>query len=213
MTKSEAAARIELLRREINHHRYLTHVLDQAEISEAAQDALKHELSLLEQDFPELITPDSPTQRVAGQPLAEFVKVPHSQRMLSLNDVFSFEELDQWLVRVEKVANRAITDFFAEIKLDGFAISVIYEQGILVQAATRGDGTTGEDVTMNVRTIQDIPLRLEVMEGVNPTIRAFAERALKGRFEVRGEVYISKQNFEILNKQQAEKGLLLRSSS
>lgn len=187
-----AKQRLHVLRNEINRQRHNVHVLNKEEISEAALDALKHELTQLEEQFPELITPDSPSQRVAGKPLDGFVKVEHQTRMLSLNDVFSFEELEAWEERITKLAKKT-PSYYTEIKLDGFAISLIYEDGVFTQAVTRGDGFVGEDVTLNARTIQDIPLTLH--------------RAVPGRVEIRGEVYISKKDFETLNKTQKEKGL------
>jgi len=192
---SEARERLKILRDEINRQRYNVHVLNKEEISEAALDALKHELTQLEEQYPDLITPDSPSQRVAGKPLEGFVKVEHQSRMLSLNDVFSFEELGEWEERVRKLLPDEVPEYYAEIKLDGFAISLIYEDGLLAQAVTRGDGFIGEDVTMNARTIESIPLHLA--------------KPFKGRFEVRGEVYISKKDFAALNKTQEEKGLPL----
>ena len=213
MHKDQAQERILKLRAEISHHRYLVHVLDRSEISEAALDSLKHELALLEQEYPELITPDSPTQRVAGTPLEGFVKVEHSQRLLSLNDVFSFEELGDWATRIDKLmdeAGRAALaqdGYYVEIKLDGFAISLVYENGALVQAATRGDGYVGEDVTANVRTIEAIPLRLELVPETPAHIAEYAKKAMHGHYEVRGEVYISKKDFIEINRLQEEKGL------
>lgn len=209
MNRQEAEERILKLRKEINHQRYLVHVLDKGDMSEAALDSLKHELTQLETEYPELITQDSPSQRVAGKPLEGFVKVEHSQRMLSLNDVFSYEELRAWRERGAKVLADPLFDkggYYAEIKLDGFAITIVYENGALSQAATRGDGFVGEDVTMNVRTIESVPLCLEIGEG-DASIRAMAEVAMAGRFEVRGEVYISKKDFNLINNEQEEKGL------
>jgi DNA ligase (NAD+) len=206
-TRLEAESRLAKLREEINRQRYLYHVLDQEGMSEAALDSLKHELAVLEGEFPDLVTPDSPSQRVAGQPLPGFVKVQHERRMLSLNDVFDYSEIEEWKKRIAKIGGEAqvkAAGYYAEIKLDGFAISLTYEDGTLVQAATRGDGTTGEDVTMNVRTIEAIPLELHAFED-NEMVR----RALNGRFEVRGEAYIAKADFDELNRIQAEKGLPL----
>lgn len=191
MTKSEAKARIKKLKDEISHHRYLYHVQDKQEISEAALDSLKHELDELEKQFPDLITPDSPTQRVAGQPLDKFKKISHSVRMLSLNDCFDFEELGEWEKRIKKLALLDKFDYYSEIKMDGLAVSLIYENGILKTGATRGDGKTGEDVTVNLKTIESIPLKLK---------QPFPKIA-----EIRGEVYMSKQNFEKLNKNQEKK--------
>lgn len=177
--------RIAKLRKEIEHQRYLYHVLDKPDISEAALDSLKHELFLLEQDHPEYITPDSPTQRVGGQPLPAFQKVTHSKRMLSLNDVFSLEELQNWEQRWQKVVDAPIR-YYAEIKMDGLAVNLRYVDGIFVQGSTRGDGKVGEDVTENLKTIESIPLRLR---GDYPKL-----------LEVRGEVYMTKKHFEELNK-------------
>lgn len=196
MTHSEAQTRLKKLRDEINRQRYNIHVLNKEEMSEAALDSLKHELSQLEQEFPDLITPDSPSQRVAGKPLPGFAKITHQSRMLSLNDVFTFDELKAWEERVSKQLGRPYTEgYYAELKLDGFAISLVYEDGLLTQAVTRGDGTVGEDVTQNARTIDAIPLRLA--------------KDYPGRLEIRGEVYITKKDFAIINAEQEKKGLPL----
>ena len=192
MNKTDATARVLKLRQLINDYRYHYHVLDESTMSEAAADSLKHELSVLESEFPDLITPDSPTQRVAGAPAAGFVSVPHSKRMLSLNDVFDFDEIKAWVARLQKLAPNAQLDYFADIKMDGLACSLIYEDGLLVRAVTRGDGFTGEDVTLNVRTIESVPLRLRPFDGLE-----------KGRTEVRGEIVMYKADFERLNAQRA----------
>ena len=145
----------------INQYRYEYHVNDNSIMPEAAADGLKHELSLIEERFPQLITPDSPSQRVAGKPLAKFQKITHSSRMLSLNDVFSIDEVGNWLTRIDKVvAGSEDAELFIDLKYDGLAISLIYQDGVLVQALTRGDGKVGEDVTKNIRTIESIPLKL-----------------------------------------------------
>ena len=191
MTKQQAKQRIAKLKKEIDHARYLYHVLDKQEISDAALDSLKHELAQLEQQYPDLITLDSPTQRVAGQPLDKFQKVTHSQRMLSLVDCFSEEELEDWQKRIKKLAPHEQIDYYSEIKMDGLAVNLLYENGIFIQGATRGDGTIGEDVTLNLKTINSIPLKLN-------------EPFLK-KIEVRGEVYMTKKNFELLNKNEEEK--------
>lgn len=185
MTKTEAKERISKLKKEIEHHRYLYHVLDQQEISEAALDSLKHELWELEQKFPEFITPDSPSQRVAGKPLDKFAKVRHRLPMLSLVDAFAFEELQDWEIRNKKIISGDY-DYYVEIKMDGLAIELIYEDGFLKQGSTRGDGLIGEDVTQNLKTIEAIPLRLC---GPYPKY-----------LEVRGEVYMTKKVFSELNK-------------
>lgn len=193
MTKEEAAARIEKLRAEINDYRYHYHVLDESIMSEAAADSLKHELTKLEEQFPELITPDSPTQRVAGKPLDKFTKVRHEQRMISLADVFSEEEIKDWLSRNYKLVPTGTKfNFFTDIKMDGLACALHYEDGKLVQAVTRGDGLVGEDVTMNVRTIENVPLTLH--------------QAVTGHVEVRGEIVIFKDDFAKLNEKQQRQG-------
>lgn len=161
MKKSEAEARIIKLRELINEYRYHYHVLDESIMSEAAADSLKHELSLLEAEFPELITPDSPTQRVAGKPLDKFTKIHHEKRMISLADVFSEQEINDWIARNEKlIPGGKIKEFFTDIKMDGLACALKYKDGVFVQAVTRGDGLVGEDVTLNVKTIENIPLSL-----------------------------------------------------
>ena len=192
--KSAAKARIEKLKELINDYRYHYHVLDESIMSEAAADSLKHELSQLEEQYPEFITPDSPTQRVAGKPLDKFQKVTHASRMISLADVFSESEIRDWVARNYKlVPNGAEFTFFTDIKMDGLAMSLHYGNGIFKQAVTRGDGLVGEDVTMNVKTIQNIPLKLNLD---NPP----------EHLEVRGEVIIFKQDFEKLNQMQAKLG-------
>ena len=192
--KSAAKARIEKLKELINDYRYHYHVLDESIMSEAAADSLKHELSQLEEQYPEFITPDSPTQRVAGKPLDKFQKVTHASRMISLADVFSESEIRDWVARNYKlVPNGTEFTFFTDIKMDGLAMSLHYENGIFKQAVTRGDGLVGEDVTMNVKTIQNIPLKLNLD---NPP----------EHLEVRGEVIIFKQDFEKLNQMQVKLG-------
>lgn len=205
---NEAKQRIEKLKDEINHHRYLYHVLDRQEISDAALDSLKHELYLLEQKYPEFITPDSPTQRVGGRPLKEFKKVRHKVPMLSLNDAFSEEELRQWEERLKRFILREKFDYFAELKLDGFAISLVYKNGLLSYGATRGNGKIGEDVTQNLKTINSIPLRLDLHKRIGDTrIQKTLENLIKkGTIEVRGEVYMTKAAFEKVNKERKKKG-------
>ena len=192
--KSAAKAHIEKLKELINDYRYHYHVLDESIMSEAAADSLKHELSQLEEQYPEFITPDSPTQRVAGKPLDKFQKVTHASRMISLADVFSESEIRDWVARNYKLVDQGIEfTFFTDIKMDGLAMSLHYENGIFKQAVTRGDGLVGEDVTMNVKTIQNIPLKLNLD---NPP----------EHLEVRGEVIIFKQDFEKLNQMQVKLG-------
>ncbi len=152
--------RLEKLRESINRYRFDYHVLNKSTISEAALDSLKHELSQLESQYPDLITPDSPSQRVAGEPLKEFKKVTHKVPMLSLNDVFSSDELNEWIGRISKLAPNEHFQYLVEPKLDGLAVSLLYQNGELKIGATRGDGKVGEDVTQNLRTIESIPLKL-----------------------------------------------------
>lgn len=193
MNKETVSQRINKLKELINEYRYYYHVLDESIMSEAAADSLKHELSELESKFPDLITPDSPTQRVAGKPLDKFEKVTHSTRMISLVDVFSDSEVRDWMDRNAKIINLDNPEFFIDIKMDGLACALHYENGILKTAATRGDGTTGEDVTMNVRTIENVPMKLR-------------GESIPEKLEVRGEIVIFKQDFEKLNQKQFKKG-------
>ena len=162
MTQKKIANRAQQLRELLHRYSHEYYVLDTPSVDDAIYDSLFAELKQLEEDYPELITPDSPTQRIGGTPLQAFASVTHSQRMLSLNDVFSTEEVYKWLERIEKIDTRVATsDFFADIKKDGLACALIYEDGILVRAITRGDGFVGEDVTANIRTIATVPLRLQ----------------------------------------------------
>jgi DNA ligase (NAD+) len=197
---NEARRRAEKLRELINDYRYNYHVLNKSIMSEAAADSLKHELSQIEADYPQLITSDSPTQRVAGEPLPGFRQIQHSSRMLSLNDVFNREELEAWINRINKLLPEDWEhEFWMDIKMDGLAAALVYEDGLLTQAITRGDGFVGEDVTANVRTIESVPLRLRQAKGY--------EHLLKGRTEVRGEIVMYRDAFEKLNKQRAAEGL------
>jgi DNA ligase (NAD+) len=196
---SKAADRAQKLRELINDYRYNYHVLNKSIMSEAAADSLKHELSQIEDEHPELITADSPTQRVAGAPLPGFKQISHSSRMLSLNDVFDESELQAWVNRVSKLAPKHELEFFLDLKMDGLAAALVYQDGILAQAITRGDGFVGEDVTANVRTIESVPLRLRQAKGY--------EKFNQGRTEIRGEIVMYKDVFAVLNKERAEKGL------
>ncbi len=204
MTRKQAEMRISKLRDLINDYRYHYHVLDESTMSEAAADSLKHELALLESQYPELITPDSPTQRVAGAPLPGFKTVGHSQRMLSLNDIFDGDELDAWIARISKLAAKENAaqnlDYFVDIKMDGFACALVYQDGVLDRGITRGDGLVGEDVTINVRTIESVPLTLRHTK---------QDSLLQGRTEVRGEVVMYKDDFAKLNAAREAKGLPL----
>ena len=219
MNRKDAEARIAKLREEINRYRYQYHVLDALEISEAALDALKHELYTLESEYPDLITPDSPTQRVGGAPVKGFKKVQHAERMLSLEDVFSFEELEEWLARIVKLAPSDHFDFYADPKMDGLAITLVYEDGVLQFGATRGDGRVGEDVTHNIKTVESIPFAFrkpnqKEIEGFLKTFEGQCDADLvqnlfeapKGRFEVRGEIYMAVKQFDALNANLKKKG-------
>lgn len=200
MADSKTTQRAAKLRQLISSYRYSYHVLNKSTMSEAAADSLKHELAQIEEKHPELITPDSPTQRVAGEPLPGFRQVHHSTRMLSLNDVFDEEELRAWIARLEKLAPLAAKlEFFMDIKMDGLAAALVYEDGVFSQAITRGDGFVGEDVTMNIRTIESVPLRLRRSQA--------AQDFLHGRTEARGEIVMYKADFKELNEKRAKTGL------
>lgn len=201
MNKSQANKRIQKLRELINEYRYEYHVNDNSIMSESAADSLKHELSELESQYPELITPDSPTQRVAGGVLPQFTSAKHSSRMLSLNDVFNKEEVTLWKERIEKLVSKSVSEYFIDIKMDGFACALIYENGTFSKAITRGDGFTGEDVTANVKTLESVPLELR-----------FSETTIKlknKRIEVRGEIIMTKDDFEEINAARKKQDLPL----
>jgi len=198
LDRQAAEQRIVKLRDLINDYRYHYHVLDESIMSEAAADSLKHELSQLEEQFPELITPDSPTQRVAGKALSKFAKVQHQTRMISLQDVFDRAEVAAWIQRMKKVRQDITEEFLCDIKMDGLACALIYEDGVLTRAVTRGDGLVGEDVTMNVRTIQNVPLTLRA----NQRFAHF----LRGRTEIRGEIVMHKADFAALNQRRRAAG-------
>ena len=185
--RAEAKVRVEELREQINHHSYRYHVLDDPEVSDAEYDELVGELRSLEDAFPELITPDSPTQGVGAAPNELFAPVEHRAPMLSLDNAFSFDELDTWAQRVVKGLGGDTPAFACELKIDGVACALTYERGVLVRAATRGDGHTGEDITANVRTVVGIPARLAVDDP--PAI-----------VEIRGEMYLPVRAFEQLNE-------------
>lgn len=198
LDRQAAEQRIVKLRDLINDYRYHYHVLDESIMSEAAADSLKHELSQLEEQFPDLITPDSPTQRVAGKALSKFAKVQHQTRMISLQDVFDRAEVAAWIQRMKKVRQDITEEFLCDIKMDGLACALIYEDGVLTRAVTRGDGLVGEDVTMNVRTIQNVPLTLRA----NQRFAHF----LRGRTEIRGEIVMHKEDFAALNQRRRAAG-------
>jgi DNA ligase (NAD+) len=194
----DAAKQIEALREKIRRHEYLYYVADDPEISDAAFDRLMADLQKLEAEHPELITPDSPSQRVGGAPREGFQEVRHKIPMVSLDNAFSFEALGDFDRRVRELTGRDKIDYVAEHKFDGLSLSLLYEKGTLVRGVTRGDGTTGEDVTPNVRTIRSIPLVIE------PTL--LKKAGLRGDFEVRGEAIMTRKAFRELNEQQSEQG-------
>ncbi|HEY4519144.1 MAG TPA: NAD-dependent DNA ligase LigA [Candidatus Paceibacterota bacterium] len=219
MNLRKTKERIEKLKKEINYHRYLYHVLDKPVISDAVWDSLKRELKELEAENPEFITPDSSTHRVGGEPLDKFKKVRHDFPMLSLEDAFSEEETRDWEERIRKMRPSSKFGYFSELKIDGFAISLIYENGALVEGSTRGDGITGEDVTINLKTIEAIPLALKIYEkeligAKNPLftrqngkiIQILKGLINKGKLEVRGEVFMTKKVFESVNEERKAKG-------
>jgi DNA ligase (NAD+) len=196
---SDPAARSGELRRALDYHAYRYYVLDDPEIGDDAYDALLDELRAIEAAHPELVTPDSPTQRVGGEPVSDLEKVHHPQRMLSLGNARSAEELRAWIQRMRNhLAREGIEDpdfeFVAEPKIDGLAMSLVYRDGIFERGATRGNGEIGEDVSHNIRTIAQVPMRIEG-DDVPPMI------------EVRGEVYMSLPDFAALNERRAEAGL------
>ena len=225
LNKNEARERIEKLKKAINKYRYSRLVLNKELISPEVEDTLKKELFELETRFPTLITPDSPTQRVGGRALKKFIKVRHKARMLSFNDAFSEEDMEDWLARNLKLLparsaggpTSAKVDFYCELKLDGLAISMIYENGILKTGATRGDSTVGEDVTANLKTIEAIPLQLldkdEILKNLEKAklnhVTAHLKKSWPKIIEARGEVFLNKKDFELLNKEQSRKGLPL----
>lgn len=198
MSQPNPSERAKELRNLLSTYSYQYHVLDQTSVSDAIYDSLMGELKTIEAEHPELITPDSPTQRVGNELLGGFTKVAHRSRMLSLNDVFDASEVEAWVVRMDKALPGSRHEFFADIKMDGLACALIYENGLLVQAITRGDSFVGEDVTNNVRTIANVPLRLRETEATRSLLR--------GRTEVRGEIVMLKKDFEALNKKQEQAG-------
>lgn len=193
MTKQEAKARIEKLRDQVDDLRYRYHILNDPSVTDEVYEGLTRELIALEEQYPEFYSAESPTQRVGGKALDKFVKVKHPTRMLSLNNAFSFEELEAWEKRLKNLLSDKQgkdLDYFCELKFDGLSISLEYENGILKRGSTRGDGLIGEDVTQNLKTIQSIPLRLKE----------------KMTIEVRGECVMTRKVWEALNKQNAKEG-------
>lgn len=212
MHKSQAKIRAENLREQIDELRYRYHVVDDPSVTDEVYDSLTRELRKIEGEHPDLATPDSPTQRVGGKPLDKFVKVRHESRMLSLNDAFSEEEMHEWEKRLRRLLPATSWEYMCELKFDGLATSLIYEDGLFARGATRGDGFVGEDITQNLKTIRAIPLRLNLelsqTADFSAAIKQKLSRALKSvrRLEVRGEVLMSKPAFADLNRHQEKIG-------
>lgn len=194
---SAVRTRLIKLRALLNYHSYLYHTLDRPQISDGEYDALMRDLRTLEAQHPELVTADSPTQRVGAEPLAQFAQVKHPYPMTSLTDAFDRREVEAWVARARRLLPEdARLDFVAEPKIDGLAVALTYEQGVLVRGATRGDGVMGEDITANVRTIRNIPLRIPVGSGSPPP----------NAIEVRGEIYMPRDLFRRLNTEREAQG-------
>ena len=197
----EIEKKIESLREKIRHHEYRYYVLDQPEISDAEFDQLMQQLKDLEAKHPELITSDSPTQRVGGKPREGFIKVPHSSPMLSLDNTYNEDELRAWERRVHELSGRSEIDYVCELKLDGMSLALIYEDGKLARGITRGDGSIGEDVTLNVRTVRSVPLSIPLDK--------LKKAGIPPEFEVRGELLMPLAAFKKMNEERESKGLSL----
>ena len=192
----EVKRKVEKLREEIRHHDYRYYVLNQPEISDKEYDDLVKKLKQLEKQHPELVTPDSPTQRLGEEPLIGFKTVKHRVAMLSLDNTYSSEEIEEWDKRVHKGLSREKVEYVVELKIDGVGVSLTYQKGVFLVGATRGDGVTGDDITQNLKTIKSIPLRFLVTESSQ----------LPDLIEVRGEVFMEKSDFEKLNVEKKKKG-------
>src|SRR6266478_1971325 len=191
--------KIEGLREKVRYHEHLYYVLDHPEISDTEFDKLMQQLQQLEVEHPQLVTPDSPTQRVGGKPREGFVKVRHSSPMLSLDNTYSEEELRAWERRVHELSGRKDVDYVCELKLDGMSLSLGYDDGQLVRGITRGDGTVGEDVTLNVRTVRSVPLSI--------LKEKLKKAGIPPDFEVRGELQMPTAAFKKLNEERERAGL------
>ncbi len=194
-----AEKKIESLREKIRHHEYLYYVLDQPELSDLDFDKLMQQLKALEAEHPALVTPDSPTQRVGGKPREGFVKVPHSSPMLSLDNTYNEDELRDWERRVHELTGRTDVDYVCELKLDGMSLALIYEDGRLIRGVTRGDGSVGEDVTLNIRTVRSIPLSIPKEK--------LKKAGMPANFEVRGELLMPTASFKKINEERERAGL------
>jgi len=199
MSSSAIERKIEALREKIRHHEYRYYVLDDPEISDADFDVLMNELKRLEAEHPEVITPDSPTQRVGGKPREGFVKAKHSSPMLSLDNAYSEEELRDWERRVHELSGRTDLEYMCELKLDGMSLALVYSDGHLERGITRGDGSVGEDVTLNVRTVRSIPLSISKDK--------LKKAGIPADFEVRGEMLMPLAAFRKLNEERERQGL------
>ena len=197
--EKDVEKKIEALREKIRHHEYLYYVLDNPEISDLDFDKLMRQLKDLEAEHPALLTPDSPTQRVGGKPREGFVKVRHSSPMLSLDNTYNEDELRDWERRVHELTGRQEVDYVCELKLDGMSLALIYEDGKLERGVTRGDGTTGEDVTLNVRTVRSIPLSIDKGK--------LKKAGIPVDFEVRGELLMPTASFKKINEEREKNGL------
>src|SRR6266849_7620996 len=191
--------KIETLREKVRYHEYRYYVLDDPEISDAEFDKLMEQLKSVEAEHPDLITPDSPTQRVGGKPREGFLKVRHSSPMLSLDNTYSEEELRAWERRVHELSGRNDVDYVCELKLDGMSLALVYEDGHLARGVTRGDGTVGEDVTLNVRTVRSVPLSISKEK--------LKKAGIPADFEVRGELLMPTAAFKKLNEERERNGL------
>ncbi len=195
----DSKKRLQHIKELLNTYSYEYHVQDAPSVSDAVYDGLMQDLKQLEATHPELVSPDSPTQRIGGVPLDKFVKVKHSSRVYSLNDVFSEDDVRAWVKRMDKLLPGKKHEYFCDIKMDGFGCMLVYHDGMFTQAITRGDGEVGEDVTQNVRTIKNVPLTLRKSSKYHTF--------LTGRTEIRGEVVMYKKDFESLNRQREQQGL------
>lgn len=198
MDSASAKKRHQELKTLLEKYLYEYHVLDDPSVSDAVYDGLWREFRDIEDEHPELVTPDSPSQRIGGAPIDKFQKVQHSSRMFSLNDVFNRDDVEAWVKRMDKLLPGTKHEFFADLKMDGFSCALVYQDGVFMQAVTRGDGLIGEDVTHNVRTIKSVPFRLRKEKGL--------EHFLVGRTEIRGEIIMTKKEFDALNKKREATG-------
>src|SRR5512146_2120273 len=199
MPAKDVSAQIEKLRDEIRYHEHRYYVLDDPEVSDAEYDRLVNELKALEAAHPALVTLDSPTQRVGGKPREGFVKVPHSSPMLSLDNTYNEDELRDWERRVHELSGRKDIDYVCELKLDGMSLALVYQNGRLARGVTRGDGSVGEDVTLNVRTVRSIPLSIDPNK--------LKKAGIPADFEVRGELLMPTAAFKKLNEERERAGL------